>query len=134
MTRLSEFVSLCHRLEENRGRLDKRRLLAEFLRGLAPDEIASTVTFLTGRVFPASDPRVLSLRGLPAATPSPLPPPLTIADVAAGFAAVADAAGVRCAFGANGRYLAALEPRLRLAAATRAAAGLRHARLRAAGA
>jgi DNA ligase-1 len=87
-----EFVSLCRRLEVTRGRLEKRRLLAQFLRGLAPDEIESAVAFLTGRAFPASDPRVLSLRGLPAAS-LVLSPPLTIADVTEGFAAVADVAG-----------------------------------------
>ena len=66
MTAFSEIVSLCRQLEANRGRLEKRRLVAEFLRGVAPDEVAHAVAFLTGRPFPASDPRVLSARGLPA--------------------------------------------------------------------
>src|SRR5262245_34088614 len=65
MTPFSEVVSLCRRLEANRGRLEKRRLVAEFLRQVRPDEIEHAVAFLTGRPFPASDPRVLSVRGLP---------------------------------------------------------------------
>ena len=93
MTPFGELVSLCRRLADSRGRLEKRRLLAEFLRGLDPAEIESAVAFLTGRAFPASDRRVLSVRGLPAAQPVPSSPPLTIADVAAAFGAVADVAG-----------------------------------------
>jgi len=93
VTPFTEFVALCRRLEDARGRLEKRRLLAEFLRGLDPAEIESAVAFLTGRAFTVSDPRVLSVRWLPAASPVPSPVPLTIADVAAGFAAVADVAG-----------------------------------------
>ncbi len=93
MTSFAEFVSLCRGLEGRRGRLEKRRLLAEFLRGLDLIEIESAVAFLTGRAFPASDSRILSLRGLPVLSSMPLPPPLSIGDVAAGFAAVADVAG-----------------------------------------
>ncbi|MGH7333501.1 MAG: ATP-dependent DNA ligase [Candidatus Rokuibacteriota bacterium] len=93
MTRFAELVSLCRRLEDNRGRLQKRRMVAEFLRDLDAAEIEAAVTFLTGRAFPTSDPRVLSLRGLPAASPAPSALPLTITDVAAGFAAVADVSG-----------------------------------------
>jgi len=95
VTPFSEIVSLCRRLEANRGRLEKRRLVAEFLRGVACDEVEHAVAFLTGRPFPASDPRVLSVRGLPAA-PAPAPAagePLAIRDVAEAFAAVAEASG-----------------------------------------
>jgi DNA ligase 1 len=93
VTPFAAFVSLCRRLEDNRGRLEKRRLLAEFLRGLDPAEIESAVAFLTGRTFTASDRRVLSVRGLPSARPVPSSSSLTIADVAAAFGAVADVAG-----------------------------------------
>jgi DNA ligase-1 len=93
VTRFAELVALCRGLEESRGRIEKRRLLAEVLRHLAPDEVATAVAFLTGRVFPASDPRVLSVRWLPVAKPEPGGPPLTIADVSAAFASVADASG-----------------------------------------
>src|SRR5262245_64388782 len=95
MTAFAEVASLCGRLQANRGRLEKRRLVAEFLRGLAPDEVEHAVAFLVGRPFPASDPRVLSARGLPAAARAAPESgePLAIRDVAEAFAAVAEASG-----------------------------------------
>jgi DNA ligase-1 len=65
MTRFADFAALGRRLERARGRLDKRDEVARFLKALAPDEIATAVAFLAGRAFPASDPRVLGVRGLP---------------------------------------------------------------------
>ena len=65
MTRFADFAALGRRLERARGRLEKRDEVARFLKALAPDEIASAVAFLAGRAFPASDPRVLGVRGLP---------------------------------------------------------------------
>ena len=70
MTSLSALVTLCLALESTPGRLDKLRLVADFLRALGPDEAAGAVAFLTGRPFPASDPRVLGVRGLPPAGPA----------------------------------------------------------------
>jgi DNA ligase-1 len=109
MTRFADFAALGRRLEQARGRLEKRDEVARFLRALAPEEIATAVAFLTGRPFPASDPRVLGVRGLPreawSATASPgrdedggpsgaIPgPPVTLADVAQAFADVAAATG-----------------------------------------
>ena len=93
MTGFSEFAVLCRRLETSRGRLDKVRLVAEFLRGLEPGEVASAVAFLTGRPFPPADPRVLGVRALPEPAPTPGGPPLTLGDVAEAFAAAADATG-----------------------------------------
>jgi DNA ligase-1 len=75
------------------GRLDKRRLTAEYLRALEPDDVAPAVDFLTGRAFPATDPRALNVRGLPPAPPEPIGPPLTLADVASAFAEVAATTG-----------------------------------------
>src|SRR4029077_270035 len=46
-----------------------------------------------GRASPASDPRVLNVRTLPAATSSATGEPLTLADVARAFGDVAEAAG-----------------------------------------
>jgi DNA ligase 1 len=77
---------------ESRGRLEKRRLVAEFLCRLEPTEVETAVAFLTGRPFPASDPRVLGVRGLPAAVASTAAS-LSIRDVAEALAAVADARG-----------------------------------------
>ena len=69
MTRFAELEGLCRSLEASSGRLDKLRLVAEFLRGVDAEEVATAVAYLTGRAFPASDPRVLGVRGLPVAGP-----------------------------------------------------------------
>lgn len=88
------FVELCQRLRATSGRLDKLALLADYLRSLPVDFIGTAVAFLTARAFPASDPRVLGVRGLPAAGAGDAAgSPLTLVDVAAAFAAVAGAGG-----------------------------------------
>src|SRR5438128_10702098 len=96
MTRFADFAALGRRLERARGRLEKRDEVARFLRTLAPDEIATAVAFLAARAFPASDPRVLGVRGLPSEHPGEaeaLLGPLTLLHVAEAFADVAAAAG-----------------------------------------
>src|SRR6266545_929810 len=93
MTQLRELAALCRTLETIRGRLDKLRLVAEFLCALDAEEVATAVAYLTGRAFPASEPRVLGVRGLPEAGPPAVEPSLTLAEVAAAFAAVAEASG-----------------------------------------
>src|SRR5882724_9072400 len=80
MVELERFADLCRRLRASPRRLDKLELLATYLRALPADAIGTAVAFLTGRAFPASDPRVLGVRGLPG-------------DVAGAFAAVAAAGG-----------------------------------------
>src|SRR5262249_61900618 len=70
-----------------------RRLLPAHLRRRPPDAIEAAVAFPTARAFPSSDPRVLGVRGLPAVAGDAVGLPLTLADVAAAFAAVADASG-----------------------------------------
>jgi DNA ligase 1 len=89
----AEFAELCRRLAGTAGRLDKRRLAAEYLRGLEPAEVAPAVDFLTGRAFAATDPRALNVRGLPPAPREPIGPPLTLTDVALAFAEVAATSG-----------------------------------------
>src|SRR5437667_37231 len=93
MTQLHEFAELCGKLETSPGRLDKLRLVAEFLRVLDAGEVATGVAYLTGRAFPTSEPRVLGVRGLPEAGPPAVEPSLALAEVAAAFAAVAEASG-----------------------------------------
>jgi len=93
MTRFDDFVSLCRSLETSPRRLDKLRLVAEFLRAVHDSEVATAVAYLTGRPFPPSDPRVLGVRGLPAAGPPTAEPSLTLGEVAEAFAAVADTTG-----------------------------------------
>ena len=96
MARLADLAELCAVLARTRGRLDKRRLLSEYLRALPRETVGAAVAYLSGRAFPASDPRVLGVRGLPEAEAGTRPAgarPLEIADVVATFAAVAGATG-----------------------------------------
>jgi DNA ligase-1 len=94
MALLSDLADLRARVAASPGRLEKRRLVAQYLRGLAPEDLTRAVTYLSGRAFPASDPRVLNVRGLPAPTAAASESaPLTLADVAQAFGDVAEAAG-----------------------------------------
>ena len=93
MTPFADFVALCRTLEQVSGRLEKRRLTAEFLARVEPDEIEAAVAFLAGRAFPVSDARVLGVRGLPRIATERAGAPLTLGDVADAFAAVAEATG-----------------------------------------
>ena len=94
MVELARLTDLCGRLRTSPGRLDKLALLADYLKALPPDVVGTAVAFLTGRAFPQSDPRVLGVRWLPSPDGEPaVQSPLTLADVAAAFADVADAGG-----------------------------------------
>jgi DNA ligase-1 len=93
VTLFADFARLGRRLEATPGRLDKRRLVADFLQALDTSELPSAVAFLTGHPFPTSDSRVLGVRGLPHGVPARGGPPLTLGDVSAAFAAVAGATG-----------------------------------------
>jgi DNA ligase-1 len=93
MTPFSAFAALCRQLEQHRGRLDKLRLVAEFLNAVDAGEVGTAVAFLTGRAFPSSDARVLGVRGLPRVPHDAATPPLALGDVAESFAAVAAATG-----------------------------------------
>ena len=97
MSEFAAFADLCARLAATPGRLDKRRLVAAYLRDLPPADVPSAVAFLTGRPFPVSDPRTLNVRGLPRVGGEAEGPPLTVAEVAAAFGEVAavDGPGVR---------------------------------------
>src|SRR5947208_15043145 len=98
MIELSRLADLCRRLRTSPGRLDKLALLADYLRALPPETVATAVAFLTGRAFPQSDPRVLGVRWLPAANEASASgdrptaaAPLTLADVAPALADIAQA-------------------------------------------
>jgi DNA ligase-1 len=93
VTLFASFAALGRRLEATPGRLDKRRLVAEFLAAVEPPEVGVAVAFLTGRPFPTSDPRVLGVRGLPRGGPAIEGAALTLGEVGEAFAAVAAAAG-----------------------------------------
>ena len=88
-----ELATLCARLAGTPGRLDKRRLVADYLRALPVADAALAVVYLTGRAFPPSDPRVLNVRGLPREIAATAGPSLALADVAEAFSAVAEASG-----------------------------------------
>ena len=74
MVELARLSELCGRLRASPGRLNKLALLADYLRALPPDSVATAVAFLTGRAFPRSDPRVLGVRWLPAPDEIPVTP------------------------------------------------------------
>jgi DNA ligase-1 len=93
MAPFRDFAELCRALAGTRGRLGKRALVADYLRALPDDDVPHAVAFLSGRPFPVSDPRTLSVRGLPAAPPTTGGEPLTVADIAAAFADIAAASG-----------------------------------------
>jgi DNA ligase-1 len=93
VTPFAEFAALGRRLEATPGRLEKRRLVADFLARVEPGEVGLAVAFLTAHPFPTSDPRVLGVRGLPRGGPHTPGPPLTLGDVGEAFAAVAEATG-----------------------------------------
>ncbi len=92
MTPLSSLSDLCRSLEGTPGRLDKLRLVVAFLKALDVAEIPAAVAYLTGRAFPASDARVLGVRGLPRVPPAQ-GSSLSLADVGDTFSAVAGATG-----------------------------------------
>jgi len=48
---LQQFSDLCQRVEEASGRLDKVRLLSEYLRDMRIDELSLVATWLSGRAF-----------------------------------------------------------------------------------
>ena len=114
--RFAELAVLCRGLEATRSRLAKVALAADLLRALSADEIPWAVGFLTGRPFPASDPRVLDVSWATLAEAgaaldaAPAEPALTILDVARAFEAMAEARGAGARRGrreALGRLLAA---------------------------
>ena len=95
-----DFASLCYELEKTPSRLAKIAATADYLRRLTPEEIRPGVAFLSGRLFPISDPRTLDIGPgafapngqIPEPEPTVLPQ-LTIKDVADRFAQIAEASG-----------------------------------------
>jgi DNA ligase-1 len=90
---LADLATLRARVAATSGRLEKRRLVAEYLRVLAPEDLPRAITYLSGRAFSASDPRALNVRGLPSPAVTSATEPLTLADVERTFGEVAEAAG-----------------------------------------
>ncbi len=99
----ASFASLAHlarSLEATSRRLEKRWLLAEFLRRLHPDEVAPSVHLIVGRIFAESDERALNVgwatlrKALEGKRQTTLvAEPLSILEVSRAFASIAAAHG-----------------------------------------
>jgi len=99
-TPFSELVELTHSLESTTKRLEKRRLIAEFLRRLPREEVSPAVLIAIGRIFPESDQKALNVgwatlqKALGSARQARLDArPLTILDVNRAFQEIAGASG-----------------------------------------
>ena len=99
-TPFAELADLTRRLEATTKRLEKRRLIAEFLRRIPRDEVAPAVLIAIGRIFPEADQKALNVGW--ATLEKALGPtrqarldarPLTILDVQRAFEGVAAASG-----------------------------------------
>src|SRR4029450_13838843 len=94
MALLADLVALRARVAASPGRLEKRRLVAEYLRALTVRDLPRRAPYLSARPFPVPDPRVLNVRGLPVAeSRASSTAPLTLENVAAAFGEVAAATG-----------------------------------------
>ena len=60
-TPFSELAKLCKALEATTKRKEKTSLIAEFLWGLEPNEVAPAVLLVVGSIFPEFDPRTLEV-------------------------------------------------------------------------
>ncbi|MCK4953354.1 ATP-dependent DNA ligase [Candidatus Bathyarchaeota archaeon] len=60
-TAFLELARLFEALEETTKRNEKKALISSFLKRLGEEEIQPAVSFLTGRVFPEADPRILEV-------------------------------------------------------------------------
>lgn len=99
-TPFARLTELTQRLEATTKRLEKRALLAAFLRSLRRDEVAPAVHLVVGRIFAESDSRALNVgwatlkKALAGTKQSMLiPQPLSILDATNAFAAIAKARG-----------------------------------------
>ncbi len=99
-TPFTRLADLAHALEATSKRLEKRALLAQFLRSLNREEVAPAVLLIVGRIFAEADERALNvgwatlrkaLKGTRQSTF--LPEPLTIQEVNRAFAQIAEARG-----------------------------------------
>lgn len=59
--RFSDFARLCEELRATNSKLEKSRLLADFLKGLDDADLTQACLFLLGKAFPETDPRTLKV-------------------------------------------------------------------------
>src|SRR3989442_10397316 len=93
MADFAHLVTLCRELERAPAGRENLGLAAGSPRPLPAEDVATAVLFLTGRAFPPSDPRALGIRWFPSVDEPTVGAPLSFADIAAAFAAVAEAQG-----------------------------------------
>ena len=100
-TSFLQLANLCKKLEETTKKTEKTGMISSFLRRVEEEEIAPSVLFLTGTVFPARDSRVLDIGGrtvwkiIKENTQTPLlKVPLTILRVYKYFEEIADVSGL----------------------------------------
>src|SRR3990170_6121583 len=60
-TPFAALAALTRRLEATSKRLEKRRLIAEFLHRLRREEVSPAVLLIVGRIFPEADSRALNV-------------------------------------------------------------------------
>jgi DNA ligase 1 len=60
---MREFARCAEAVAATTSKLEKTRLLAEYLRSLEPDDLRAATTWMTGRPFSLNDPRTLQLGG-----------------------------------------------------------------------
>jgi DNA ligase-1 len=60
---MRDFAELCESISRTTKKLEKTRLVAEFIKSLPVDEAAHAAVFLSGRAFPAYEETVLSVGG-----------------------------------------------------------------------
>jgi len=99
-TPFSTVATLATKLAANSKRLEKRRLIAEYLSFLRPDEIPPAVLLLVGKIFPEREQKALNVgwatlrKALGDTRQSTLVPnPMTILEVQRAFDAIAATAG-----------------------------------------
>src|SRR3970040_1052654 len=93
-------AALARQLAATSKRLEKRRLIGEFLPSLNRDEVSPAVLLIVGRIFPEADPKALNVgwatlqKALGATRQARLDArPLTILDVRRAFEEIAAASG-----------------------------------------
>jgi DNA ligase-1 len=99
-TPFARLVQTCSLLGSTTKRLEKRRILGEFLRTLAEEEISPAVLLVIGRIFPEADARALNVgwstvkKALgPGKQATLFEEPLSILDVKRTFDSVAEVSG-----------------------------------------
>ena len=60
-TSLLSLVEVCQNLSSTTKRLEKRKIISRFLKGLKPDEVGPAVLLIIGRIFPETESKALNI-------------------------------------------------------------------------